>query len=149
MRNIEGGSVMPVAEITKASRKRKGDRGEGEGGRKRRKADSGSSDEESDGDEEMATDDGSSSPARRTESASSAESDDEVTPLSSPPIVGLSPSSKAVQNAAQQTPLEDTTKVSDLALNAGVSKEDEDDDIWVSTARRRARVAVLEDSDDE
>lgn len=148
-KNIEGGSVMPVAESTKASRKRKGDRGEGEGGRKRRKADSGSSDEERDGDEEMATDDGSSSPARRAESVSSAESDDEFTPLSSPPLVGLSPLSKAVQNAAQQTPLEDTTKVSDLTLNAGVSQEDEDDDIWVSTARRRARVAVLEDSDDE
>lgn len=60
--------------------------------------------------------------------------------------MGLSPSSKAAENAAQLPPLEETIKVSEMALDAG---DDEEDDIWVSTARRRGRVAVLEDSDDE
>lgn len=140
-KNIEGGAAMHAARGTKTSRKRKSGGGEGESGRKRRKADRGSSDEGSEDDEDMTTDDGSSSPARQAKSISSGESEDEATPLSSPPLVGLSLSSKGVQEGA--------AKVPDTALDARGGEEDEEDDIWVSTARRRGRVAVLEDSDDE
>lgn len=148
-KKLEGESIKPEAKSTKASRKRKGAGGEGEGWGKRRKADSGSSDEGSDDDVDMATEDGSSSPARRAESISSAESEDEATPLSSPPLVGLSPSSEAAEKAAPLSPPEDAAKISEAALVVSDGQEDEDDDIWVSTARRRARVAVLEDSDDD
>ncbi|CAF9915798.1 MAG: Topoisomerase 1-associated factor 1 [Alectoria fallacina] len=148
-KNIEGERVNPRVKGAKASRKRKNTAGEIEYGWKRRKANSDSDDERSDDDEEMATDDGSSLPVRRATSISSAESEDEVTPLSSPPLVGLSLSSKATEDAAQPPPLADAAKVSEMALDAGDGEEDEADDIWVSTARRRGRIAVLEDSEDE
>ena len=143
-KNIEGDTVKPVARSTKVSRKRKNPGGGDEGElRKRRKA---SSDVGSDNDENMAiTDDASSSPAHSVESISSRESEDEEdTPISSPPFEELSLSSKAVQDAV---PLPDAKDQSKAAFN---DEEDEDeDDIWVSTARRRGRVAVLEDSDDD
>lgn len=145
-KNIEGESIKPAVKSTKASKKRKSAGGEGQSGRKRRKADSSSSDERSNDDEDVATEDGSSSPARRAKSVSSADSEDEATPLSSPPFVGLSLSSKGAETAAQLPPLEDATE---MALDARDSDEDEKDDILVSTARRRVRVAVLDDSDDE
>ena len=148
-KNIEGGVTKPAVRGTKANMKRKSAGGEGESGRKRRKANSGSSDEGSDDDEDMATNDGSSSPVRSAESVSSAESEDEATPLSSPPLVGLSLSAKATENAAQLPRLEDAAKIPGMAVDAGYGEEDDEDDIWVSTARRRGRVAVREDSDDE
>ena len=97
----------------------------------------------------MAPKAGSASPARSAEPISSAESEDEATPLSSPPLVSLSLSAKATENAAQLPPLEDATKIPRMAVDADHGEEDDEDDIWVSTARRRGRVAVLEDSDDE
>ncbi|KAF6221849.1 hypothetical protein HO133_001817 [Letharia lupina] len=157
-KNIEGEAVKPAARSTKASRKRKSAGGGGESRRKRRKEDSGSSDDGSDNDENMATDNGSSSPARRAESISSAESEDKVTPLSSPPLVGLSLSSNGAGDPAhlESSPSEEgAAKVPAMAVDArdreenGENEEDEEDDIWISTARRRGRVAVLEDSDDE
>ena len=148
-KNIEGENVRPAAKNKNGSRKRKSADGERDSGRKKRKTESGSSDDESDGDEDMATDDGSVSPARRAKSISSIESEDEVTPLSSPPLAGLSLSLKAAEIAAQLPPLKDTVKVSEMAFDAEDGEEDEEDDIWVSTARKRGRVAVLEDSDDE
>ena len=146
---IEGESAKPRVKGAKASRKRKNTAGEIENRRKRTKVDSDSSDEGSDDDEDMAVDYDSSSPARRATSVSSAGSDDEVTPLSSPPLVGLSLSSKATEVAAQPPPLGDAAKLSEVALDVGDGEEDEADDIGVSTARRRGRVAVLEDSDDD
>ena len=146
-KNIEGELIKPAIRGTKTNRKRKSAGAEDGKGKKRRKADSGSSDEESDGDEDMATDGGSASPARTVKSVSSAETDDEDTPLSSPPLVNLSLSSKAAEDTEQLLPLEDAEKGSDAALDAGDEEED-DDDIWVSKARRRGRVRVL-DSDDE
>lgn len=149
-KTIEGEAVNLAARSTKASRKRKSANGEGEDGRKRRKTSSGSSGSEDDDD--IATDDGSSSPARRAQSISSAESEDEDTPLSSPPLVGLSLPSSGDGNPAQpksSTSQEGAAKVSAMALNATDGEEDEEDDIWVSAARRKGRVAVLEDSDDE
>ena len=151
-KNIEGGNLKPAATGAKASRKRKSASGKGESGRKRRKADSGSSDGGSDDDEDMATDDDFSSSARRAKSVSSAESEDEVTPLSSPPLIGLSLSSNGGGAAAQLEPpfsQEGPIKASETSLDARDGEEDDEDDIWISTARRRGRVAVLEDSDDE
>ena len=145
-KNIKGEVVKSIARGTKASRKRKTPSGDEEH-RKRRKTDSGSSDNGSSDDEDMAMDDGSSSPARSAKSASSAETEDEVTPLSSPPLEGPSLSSKGVEKAAPLPPLEDAKDPSEAALDAG--DVEDDDDIWVSKARRRGRVAVLEDSDDE
>ena len=140
-KNIEGGAVKPTTSSTEASRKRKSAGDEGESGRKRRKPDVGSSDEGSDNDEDMTTDDGSSSPARLAKSISSGESEDEVTPLSSPPLVASSLSSKGMQEGA--------AKVPDMTLDARDGEEDEGDNIWRTTARRKGRVAVLEDSDEE
>lgn len=151
-KNIEGEAVKPAARSMKASRKRKSANGKGGSGRKRRKANSSSSNEGSEDNEDMATNDGSSSPAHRAESISSPDSEDEVTPSSSPPLVGLSSPSKEAGNPAELEPSsshESAAKVSQLALDARGWEEDEEDDIWISTARRRGRVAVLEDSDDE
>ena len=145
-RNIQGEGLNSTAGSTKKSKKRKiaGDEGER---RKRRKADGGSSDDD---DEDMATtddDDSSSPPSLSVKSISSgAESEDEeATPLSSPPFEeDLSLSSKAAVGDPVP-PVEAAAKnpASELAL------DDEEDDIWVSKARRRGRVAVLVDSDDE
>ena len=148
-KNIEGGDLKPAANGAKASRKRKS--AGGESGRKRRKAESGSSDEGSDEDEDMATDDASSSPARRTRSISSAESEDEFTPLSSPPLVGLSLSSNGLGDATRPEPSpsqKSVAKNSEMAVDAKDGKENDEDDIWISKARR-GRVAVVDDSDDE
>ena len=149
-KNIEGEAVSLAARSTKASRKRKSASGEGEDGKKRRKTDSGSSGSEDDDD--IASDDGSSSPARRAQSISSAESEDEDTPLSSPPLVSLSLPSSGNGDLAQlksSTSQEGAAKVSGRVSDANGGEEDDEDDIWVSAARRRGRVAVLEDSDDE
>lgn len=154
-KNIEGKAMKPTARGTKASRKRKSLGSEGESRRKRRKADNGSSEEASDDDEDMASDDDSSLPARRAKSVSSAESEDEVTPLSSPPLVGLTLSTKGAGDPAQLEPApsqDNAKKVPEMDLGARdgeEDEEDEEDDIWTSTARRKGRVAVLEDSDDE
>ena len=151
-KNIEGEPVKPAAGGTKASKKRKSAHGEGASGRKRKKADSSSSNEASEDDADTATDNGSSSPPRRAQSISSAESEDEITPLSSPPLVGLSLSSKATSDPAQLEPSssqEGASKVPERSLDVTDGEEDEEDDIWVSKARRRGRVAVLEDSDDD
>lgn len=136
-KNIEGGGLKPVPKSMKVSRKRKSASGEGQSRKKRKKTDSGSTDSSGD-DDDMAMDNSSSSPARRAKSLSGTESEDEITPLSSPPLVGLSISSKATEHAAQLPPLEAEDK-----------EEDEEDDIWMSKNRRKGRVAVLEDSDDD
>lgn len=149
-KNIEGEAVNFPAKSTKASRKRKGASGEEEDGRKRRKTSSGSSGSEDDDD--MATEDDSSSPARRAQSLSSAESEDEDTPLSSPPLAGLSLPSLGIRDPVQpesSASQEGAAKVSAMYLDATDGEEDDEDDIWVSAARRKGRVAVLEDSDDE
>ena len=149
-KNIEGEAVSLAARSTKASRKRKSASGEGEDGKKRRKMGSGSSGSEDDN--ATASDDSSSSPARHAQSISSAESEDEDTPLSSPPLVGLSLPSSGDGDLAQlesSTSQEGAAKVSGRVADANGGEEDDEDDIWVSAARRKGRVAVLEDSDDE
>ena len=147
-RNIQGEGLKSIAGSTKESKKRKTASDSGER-RKKRKADSGSSD----GDEDMATTDSSSSssssPSHSVKTVpSGAESEDEeATPLSSPPFEeDLSLSSKAVVGDPVP-PLEAAAK--NPPSEVAYLDAEEDDDIWVSKSRRRARVAVLADSDDE
>lgn len=150
-KNIEGEAVHLAARSSKASRKRKGASGEKEDGRKRRKTSSGSSGSEVDDD--MTTDDESPSSARRARSISSGASEDEDTPLSSPPLAGqsmpLSEDRDDLVQSESSTSQEGAAKNPRMATDAADGEEDDDDDIWVSTARRKGRVAVLEDSDDE
>lgn len=140
-KNIEGEAVTSGAKGTKASRKRKSPGGgEGEQHKKRRKADS-----DDDDDEDMHTDNTSSSPAHSANTTSS-ETEDENTPLSSPPLEN--PSLLPSKATALLPPLEERFSGVGLALDA----EEDDDDIWVSTARRKRAgrvVTVLEDSEDE
>ena len=142
-RNIQGEGLKPTAASTKKSKKRKTASDEGER-KKKRKGDRGSSNDDV---VDMATTDDASSPpplSVKTVSSGMESEDEEATPLSSPPFEDLSLSSKAVGGPVP--PLEAAAKdpPSEAALYA-----DEEDDIWVSKARRRGRVAVLEDSDDE
>ena len=143
-KNIEGEGVRPMTISANLSRKGKRKSPSDEGKRrKRRKAQSDLDDD----DEDMATSgDGASSPARSVESISSTGSEDEeLTPLSSPPFEESSLPSKADESKAQRLPAEEAKDPFEAVLDAG----EDDDDIWVSKARRRGRVAVLEDSDDE
>ena len=151
-KKIEGEPVKPAAGSSNPSTKRKSAHGEGESGRKRKKENSSLSNDGSEDDADRATEYNSSSPPRRAQSISSAESEDEITPLSSPPLVGLSLSSKFASNPAQLEPFssqEGASKGPERSLDMMDGEEDEEDDIWVSKARRRGRVAVLEDSDDD
>ena len=142
-RNIQGEGLDSIAASTKKSKKRKIASDEGKG-RKRKKADGGLSDDDN---EDMATtdDDDSSPPSLSVKSVSSgaASEDEEATPLSSPPFEDLSLSSKAVGDPIPPLGAAATNPASEVAL------DDEEDDIWVSKARRRGRVAVLVDSDDD
>lgn len=92
----------------------------------------------------------SSPPRSQGRRDDSSQSGNEDTPLSSPPLDGLS-LSKATDDLQIGLPsLQDsTTKISTLALVSGNDDDDESDAGPVSTARRRGRVGVLEDSDDE
>ena len=151
-KKIEGEPVKPAARNSKPSRKRKSAHGEGESGRKRKKENRSLSNDGSEDDADMATEYSSSSTPRRAQSISSAESEDEITPLSSPPLVSLSLSSKDASNPAHLEPpssQEGASKGPERSLDVMDGEEDEEDDIWVSKARRRGRVAVLEDSDDD
>ena len=151
-KNAEGMAAKPAASI-RSNAKRKSAGTEREGARKRRKADSGPSDEGSNEDEHTTTE-GSQSPIHRARSTSSPESEDEITPLSSPPLVGLSSSSTGAKDPAQREPSLSqggAEHVSKMPLDASDKEEyeDEEDDIWVSKARRRGKAPVLEDSDDD
>jgi len=92
----------------------------------------------------------SSPPRRRGPFDDSSESGREDTPLSSPPLDGLS-LSKATDDLQIEVPSlqESTAKVSTFAPDPGNDDGEEDDGLVVSTAKRRARTAVFEDSDDD
>lgn len=158
-RTVEGEKVKPAVK----SNKRKSD---ATGSSKRRKKRKGSSDADDDGDVELwrksrkesveLTDDdidaemgGTSSPPRRRGLYDdSSQSEDEETPLSSPPLGGLSLSKSAeVPQIEVRSSQEDTSEVLALALDPNNDDDEEDDGLVVSTARRRGRVVVLEDSD--
>lgn len=158
---VEGEKVKPAIR----SKKRKSDAAGSGKGRKKRKEGSDVDDDEhvapwrrsrkesvdlteDDMDAEM---NGTPSPPRRQGPFDdSSESGDEDTPLSSPPLDGLS-LVKATDNLQMEVSSfqPNTTKTSTFALDPGDDDGDKDDGVAVSTARRRGRAAVFEDSDDD
>lgn len=153
---VQGEKVKPKVDGGKGSRKRKSNVRD-EGGKKKQRH---SSVDRSDDDGvlavDMEDDAFSDSPPRRGPFGSESEGDDEDTPLSSPPLDGLSLSKEAEEAEPAQAETvsspEGLSKAPAMALNAGMEEEednDDDDAPVVSTTRRRGRVAVFDDSDDE
>jgi len=144
---IEGEKVKPKLDSGNGSRKRKS--GAVDGVRKKRRKGSslgGSDRSDDDGilDVNMEDDVMSDSPPRRGPFGSDSEDDDrnEDTPLSSPPMDGLSLGREG--EAAQP---EIVSAKEDV--DTGDGEEDEDDAPVISTARRRGKIAIFDDSDDE
>ena len=145
-RTVEGENVKSSRASGKEDRKRKSD-GVGEDRAKRRRRDSfldGSEEEihTAAGDFDMATT--SLSPPRRVFSVSSSEEESAVedTPLSSPPLGGLSLSKGSRKTSAEPVSSEES-------MDKGIQTDDEDVEApLASTARRRAR-PFIDDSDDE
>ena len=130
----------------KGNRKRKSEGvGEDKGKRRRRNSFLDGSEEENHttgGDGEMVT--ASSSPPQRAISVSSSDDESPVedTPLSSPPLGGLSLSKESRKTSAE--PL-----ISEESMDKGPQTDEEDVEVsLISTARRRAR-PFLDDSDGE
>ena len=148
-KTVSGEAVKPKA----GTKKRKSEGGNVMGTRKKRKSgpflDESESGSEGDKDSDVDMDEGSSSPPRRAVSVSTAGDSDEDTPLSSSPLVGLSAMLPKEAVEDDISPPEATgNKISALALDE--ADRDEDDDKRVALpGRRRGRVTVLEDSDDE
>ena len=150
-RNIQGeGLDSAAAGMKNKSKKRKNASDEGER-RKRRKADSGSSEN----DKDMATtddDDNSSPPSPSVQSlssgAASEDEEEEATPLSSPPFEEDPSLASKAAIGNPTPPLEVAVDKNPPSSEVAVDDDDEDD-IWVSKTRRRAKVPMLVDSDDE
>ena len=154
---VEGERVKPSG---KGSRKRKSEGvGEGKGGKRRRrdsfldKSDgNGGKESEMDVDSDTASDSSSSPPHKKRSLSISSEDEgvDEETPLSSPPLGGLSLSKENDEAETQLNSSQDSLdNVGAKALETGDTDEEEDDAPVVSTERRRGRVTVFDDSDDE
>ena len=157
-KTLEGEPIKPAV----ASQKRSNDHG-GTEPRKRRRKESSSEDEIENGDRwrktrienndltdddmnDMDRSNNKASPAPRSAlSVSSSEgsrSDDEDTPLSSPPLAGLTVR-KDTDLSEIDSPAESPVASPDPGTDA------EDDEPIASNAKRRGRVAVFDDSDDE
>ena len=154
MKIIEGEKVKPKVDARKRSRKRKNGAAD-EGGNKRRKSRGlrlGSEDILPDIDmhDDVMSD---SPPPRRGPFGSDSDESDEDTPLSSPRVGRLSLEKEQGIRTTEQA--DDTSsqgkrqKATDLSLGKAASEDGDDDVPVVSTARRRGRVAVFDDSDDE
>ena len=145
-KTVEGEKLRLSDKDGKGNRKRKSEGvGEDQGKRRRRNSSLYESEEETHttaGDVDMVTT--SSSPPRRVFSVSSSteESADEDTPLSSPPLGGLSLSKESGNTSAEPISSEER-------MNKEIPTDDEDVEApLISTARRRAR-PFINDSDDE
>ena len=143
---VEDEEMGPSGTNGKVNRKRKSEGvGEDKGKRRRRNSFLDRSEEETHttaGDGEMAT--ASSSPHGRVFSVSSSDDESamEDTPLSSPPLGGLSLSKESRKTSAEPI-------TSEESMDKGPQTDDEDVEVsLISTARRRAR-PFLDDSDDE
>ena len=143
---VEGEKLMSSGTGEKKDRKRKSEGiGDDKAKRRRRNSFLDGSEEEihtTAGDVDIVTT--SSSPPRRVFSVSSSdeESADEDTPLSSPPLGGLSLSKESRKTSAEPISSEET-------MDKGVQTDDEGIEApLISTARRRAR-PFIDDSDDE
>ena len=145
-KTVEDEEVSPPGTNGKGNKKRKNE-GVGEDNKKRRRRNSfldGSEEENHTtiGDGEMVT--ASSTPPRRVFSVSNSDDESamEDTPLSSPPLGGLSLSKESRKTSAEPV-------ASQESVNKGPQTDDEDVEApLISTARRRAR-PFLDDSDDE
>ena len=138
-------SDHPRLSIMKGA-KRKAETSEDEEGGKRRRASSDASEVSDDNIQ------GETSPVTKNISTTSTESEDEDTPLSSPPHLGiekndddnLQPSAPSAGSSESDS----GEKLSRLAIREG--QESDGDDVVTSIAnRRRGRVMVFDDSDDE
>ena len=140
-KTVEGERVRSSGTDGKGNRKRKSE-GVGEDTGKRRRRNSFLDGSEEEPDVDMFTT--SSSPPRRVFSVSSSdeESADEDTPLSSPPLGGLSLSKESRKMSAEPVSSEE-------CMDKGAQTDNEDVEApLISTARRRAR-PFIDDSDDE
>ncbi|KAK0508657.1 hypothetical protein JMJ35_008933 [Cladonia borealis] len=140
-KTVEGERVRSSGTDGKGNRKRKSE-GVGEDTGKRRRRNSFLEGSEEEPDVDMITT--SSSPPRRVFSVSSSdeESADEDTPLSSPPLGGLSLSKESRKTSAEPVSSEES-------MDKGAQTDNEDVEApLISTARRRAR-PFIDDSDDE
>ena len=145
-KTVEDEKVRPSGTSGKEYRKRKSEGvGEDKGKRRKRNSFLDGSEEETQataGDVDMVTT--SSSPPRRVFSVSSSDDESAVedTPLSSPPLGGLSLSKESRKTSAEPVSSEES-------IDKGAQTDDEDVEAQlISTARRRAR-PFLDDSDDE
>ena len=145
-KTVEDEEVSPSGPNGKGNRKRKSEGvGEEKGKRRRRNSFLDASEGETHttaGDGEMVT--ASSSPPRRVFPVSSSDDESamEDTPLSSPPLGGLSFSKESRKTSAEPI-------TSEESMDKGPGTDEEDVEVsLISTARRRAR-PFLDDSDDE
>lgn len=156
-KTIEGEKIKSKVDAEKGIKKRKRNARSGGGKKRQRQSSPSGSDDEGLLDVNMEDDAFSDSPPRRGPFASNSEDEigTEDTPLSSPPLGGLSLEKNAekadlveVESPSSQ---ESITKGPTLALSKSSGGEDDDDDDApvVSTARRRGRITVFDDSDDE
>lgn len=145
-KTVEDEDVTPPGTNGKGNRKRKSEGvGEEKGKRRRRNSFLDGSEEEThttNGDGEMVT--ASPSPPRRVFSVSSSDDESamEDTPLSSPPLGGMSLSKESRKTSAEPI-------TSEESVDKGPQTDEEDiEALLIPTARRRAR-PFLDDSDDE
>ena len=145
-KTVEGENVRSSGASGKKDRKRKSE-GVGEDKGKRRRRNSfldGSEEENHTTAEDVDVVTTSSSPLQRAFSVSSSEEESAVedTPLSSPPLGGLS-----LSKGSRKTSTEPVS--SEESMHKGAQTDDEDvEEPLISTARRRAR-PFIDDSDDE
>ena len=146
IKTVEDEKVRPSGTSGKQDRKRKSESvGEDKGKRRRRNSFLDGSEEETHttaGDVDMVTT--SSSPPRRVFSVSSSDDESAVedTPLSSPPLGGLSLSKESRKMSAEPVSSEES-------MDKGAPTDNEDvEPPLIPTARRRAR-PFMDDSDDE
>ena len=145
-KTVEDEKVRPSGTSGKEDKKRKSEGvGQDKGKRRKRNSFLDGSEEETQataGDVDMVTT--SFSPPRRVFSVSSSDDESAVedTPLSSPPLGGLSLSKESRKTSAEPVSSEES-------IDKGAQTDDEDVEApLISTARRRAR-PFLDDSDDE
>ena len=173
-KTLEGEPIKPAIVASQKKKKRKSNHGEGGKPRKKKRKESGDESDEDNGqrwrktrkesddltDDDMddldkSNDASPPSPPQVALSVSSgsenSEDDDEDTPLSSPPLGGLSLRKDA--DLSETDPfLSHDSPVGNPDTGSGPgpgSDEENDEPVVVSNAKRRGRVTVFDDSDDE
>ena len=142
---IEGENIKP---FTGAGKKRKVETAQERRAKKMRA----SSDVSHDGEDDIGAVNGSPSLASRAESVSSREDENEETPLSSPPRlvagdVSLRPEA-LTSDSSQSSHNDHRDKLSNLTLEEDETRADGESKV-LAAPRRRPRIAVFDDSDDD